>query len=515
MADRPISCGAAPLSEPGRVVLDRPAAVGDGAQAEPRPDLPISPFWSIFRLSVGDGLAKVLYFSAFVFMAQKLGVFGYGVLEFAIAIRTYLLLVADGGLDLWAVRESAKGKDVTKLIGRVVPLRLLLALAGYIAVNVLLLFIPDNPNLHKILPVFALTAFLQAVNLKWVFVGQRKMSGVAGGLVLCQLIFALGIFALVREPADIFWVPGVWLAGELAMVLYFWGLFLRTRQRFDFGFSLRGAARTLRPAVALGVTNTLSLLNFNLDSVLLGIMLGPAAVGWYGAAYKPVTALLALPLSYFSALFPTLSNSYSANRVDFCAMVARSVRLTSIFAMPLGIGGTLLAGPVIQILFGPDYLPSVGPMQVLSWSAVFVILRGSFRQALNAAGRFRLDFYCALAAFACNLCVNLLAVPRFGLIGAAWAALLSEGVWLCGSVYFVSRNVMPVGLAGILWRPATAALVMAGFLLAAGPLFWIARAMLAFLIYLAVLAVLREPEIGGLLRRLLPRRACANPAGGA
>jgi O-antigen/teichoic acid export membrane protein len=73
----------------------------------------MNPFRNILTLSIGDFIAKAAYFLSFVYMAQKLGVANYGVLEFAIAVRTYLLLLADAGLDLWAVREAAKGVDCT------------------------------------------------------------------------------------------------------------------------------------------------------------------------------------------------------------------------------------------------------------------------------------------------------------------------------------------------------------------------------------------------------------------
>jgi len=83
----------------------------------------VSPFRNILRLSVGDFLAKTLNFLAFVYLARVLGVASYGVLEFASSILTYFLLLADGGLELWATREAAEGRDLRELAARVVPLR--------------------------------------------------------------------------------------------------------------------------------------------------------------------------------------------------------------------------------------------------------------------------------------------------------------------------------------------------------------------------------------------------------
>ena len=57
----------------------------------------MSVFQNIFKLLVGDFFAKTLNFLAFVYLARVLGVSTYGVLEFALSIMTYFLLVGRRG----------------------------------------------------------------------------------------------------------------------------------------------------------------------------------------------------------------------------------------------------------------------------------------------------------------------------------------------------------------------------------------------------------------------------------
>src|SRR5271169_6147217 len=86
-----------------------------------------SPFRNIFRLSVGDAADKTLNFLAFVWLARVLGVSPYGVLEFANSLLVYFLLMGDAGLEIWATREAAGTDDLRRLAGRILPLRILLA----------------------------------------------------------------------------------------------------------------------------------------------------------------------------------------------------------------------------------------------------------------------------------------------------------------------------------------------------------------------------------------------------
>jgi O-antigen/teichoic acid export membrane protein len=68
-------------------------------------------------------------------------------------------------------------------------------------------------------------------------------------------------------------------------------------------------------------------------------------------------------------------------------------------------------------------------LRILAWSAVLVIFRGTFRQAVNAAGYHALDLGCATAATGANVVLSLVLIPRYGMIGSAVATVSSELIW--------------------------------------------------------------------------------------
>jgi O-antigen/teichoic acid export membrane protein len=465
----------------------------------------MSPFRNILTLSAGDFISKAAYFLAFVYMAQKLAVANYGVLEFALAIRTYLLLLADAGLELWAIREAARGGNVAGLVARVVPARLILAVAA-LASTGLLNFVSAPAGLDRLLPLLTATVLVQTFNLKWVFMGQERMARVAAGLIASQLAFAGCVFALVHEPRDLMLVPAAFLAAEIVLAAYFGALFVKSHGVPKLIPDWGGIRGIMQPVLTLGASQCLGLMSYNVGSILIGIMLGPGPVGWYAAAYKPVTAVLAAPVTYYQGLFPALSRSFHEDRETFRGILLRSVRLTAIFAIPVGIGGTLLAEPVIRLLFGAGYEPSVPALQLLSWSAVLVMMRGNFRHTLNAVGKQRLDLICAAAAAVLNLALNLVFIPGYGIAGSAAATVISEVVWFLLAWRLFSRHVAAIALPAVVWRPLLAGVGMAACLSAGGQLQWLVRAAVAMGVYILILLLSGEPE----LRQALARRS---PAG--
>jgi O-antigen/teichoic acid export membrane protein len=170
------------------------------------------------------------------------------------------------------------------------------------------------------------------------------------------------------------------------------------------------------------------------------------------------------------------------------------------FAVPIGVGGALLARPIVNVLFGPNYSASVPALQLLAWSAVLVTMRGNFRHTLNAVGLQRLDLACAAAAAAFNIVLNLLLIPRFGINGAASATVISEIGWFALARHIFSRHVIVLPLIPVVWRPVTAGAGMAAILIFGGPVQWVARAFVSLGVYGLILIATGEPEAAELLR---------------
>jgi O-antigen/teichoic acid export membrane protein len=424
-----------------------------------------------------------------------LGVETYGVLEFANATIMYFLFLADGGLELWATREVARGAQMRQLVTQIVLLRLLLSFLAFMALLAILPAFPNYPALRAIILLFGLTLFAQAASLKWVFMGQEQLARVALGLVMAQILFALSVFGFVQSPERILWVPIFKLFGDLAMAAYFLYFFMKAHGNLRLSFALRGVRNILRPAFTMGAAHGIAIASYNFDSILLGFLKGSMEVGLYNAAYKPVTAILAMPVTYFIGLFPALSRSYARDAAEFREMVVRSLRLMAILAAPIGVGGIFLAEPIINFLFGPKYIHSVPVLQILSWSAVLVMLRGTYRQSLNAAGQQHLDLRCAGAAFTVNLTLNLLLIPRFGIIGAAAATVIAEAVWLVLASYLFYHHVASVSLIKPLIQPVLAVTAMGACFWLAQSLFWMVKALLGVLVYFGVLLIMGQTEV--------------------
>ena len=400
----------------------------------------------------------------------------------------YVLLIADGGLEMWGTREAANAADVPALAGRILPLRVLLASGSFLILLAVLPLFPAYPYLRTVLLIYGLSVFAAAVNLKWVFIGQQKMNGVARGLVLAQALFAVLVVIFVHAPGGLLWVPVFRLVGDAASAIYFAVWFRREYGYAALKLTLPGVGAVLRPALTIGGSLAMGLLNYNFDSVLLGFLRGPRIVGWYNAAYKLQLVGISVALSYFAGLFPVLSRTYVASREQFRHVVRGTLELWVGATVPLVVAGTFLADPIVRFLYGSAYAASAAPFRILVWSAALVVLRWVYMDSLRATGHQNLDLRCAITSATLNVGLNVLLIPRFGMIGAASATVFADLVWFAMSYYYFRRAVLSDEPFTRVAGPLLGGTAMCLVLWFARPLNWPLQLLSSLAVYLLIQA---------------------------
>jgi O-antigen/teichoic acid export membrane protein len=205
-----------------------------------------------------------------------------------------------------------------------------------------------------------------------------------------------------------------------------------------------------------------------------------------------VGAFLAAVTTIFQGVFTMLSRSHAGTAGEFDRMLTRTLHLTAVIAIPVGVGGTFLAAPVIGLLYGDAYRDSVLVLQIISWSAAIILLRGPLRLSLCAADHQQQDLRAALIGTSANVLLNILFIPRYGMIGAATATVCAEVLWYIVAGHYFSVHVRSLQRLGFLWRPLLAGGVMAVVFVLVQDWYWLLQAALACTVYLATLFVLGE-----------------------
>lgn len=197
------------------------------------------------------------------------------------------------------------------------------------------------------------------------------------------------------------------------------------------------------------------------------------AVELYGQ-YTFGMTLFVLPSSFVIPLAVALMPTLAADRArgDIASQqrhIRTALRLTALLAFPMGAGLSVLAGPILSLLYPavPETAAAAAVhLQVLGIASCCVCLMTVTNGILQALGRERIPVWTLLTGGAVKVVTTVLLVsnPAIAISGAAWGTLLGYAVIAVLNLLSV-RIVMGrgVGLLRALWRAALATVVMALF----------------------------------------------------
>lgn len=174
----------------------------------------------------------------------------------------------------------------------------------------------------------------------------------------------------------------------------------------------------------------MQLVNSQIDLVILGLFAPDSEVGVYRVA-----TLLALQVSFMLAIVtavvaPSFAKLHGAGRLDELRRLNRlSARLAMAFGAAVFLVYLLAGRWLLDVAVGPEYAPAYVPLIILSAAHAASLWAGTTNVLLTMIGHERDVLACALVSVCVNVSLNLLLVPRFGIIGAACSSAGALLVW--------------------------------------------------------------------------------------
>ncbi len=196
---------------------------------------------------------------------------------------------------------------------------------------------------------------------------------------------------------------------------------LRIRARY---FSRRHWREVTTFSVFLFVIQIASQISFNIDNIVIGAVMGTAAVAVYTVALRLGEYQRRL-CDQFSGMLFSVAIGFGAEG-NLAALRQTLIEGTRV-AVTLVVGASIcligFSGPLIRHWMGPDFDGSVAPFVVLALAGVIVVSQAAMGNILIAVGSHKLLTGVWLGEALVNLAVSLLLVHRLGLLGVALGTL--------------------------------------------------------------------------------------------
>jgi len=389
---------------------------------------------SIINLFLGAGFA--------IIVARWLGPELYGKYTLATSFALMFSGIADMGVFVIATREISRHLDEAGIyVGTIASMRLATGVAMCLAVWGATFTTNLEPAVFAGVLLVTLTSFVGgfASVTDATLRGLEIMHYEAGLSVLRNLGLLGGAVVLLKAGKG--FLALIWLSLGLAIGILAIKLLIVRWMIKKVGFRWSLFRYLWGQAAPLGGARVTGAVTAKIDSTLLGTIVTPTALGWFKAAQNFVVPLWLIPQSVSSALLPVLSRFAEQDPERHQHAYIKFSKIMHLISFPLATALWVFAHPLINLVFGSDYLPAVPALQIMAWSIPIVFWDAPLNYSVVSTNRQILTLWTAIAGLIAKTGVTLLLLGTLSHLAPAVASLATPMVGSGLAAIFVYKYV--------------------------------------------------------------------------
>lgn len=308
------------------------------------------------------------------YLANVIGVKGFGYIAFATAVISYFSTVTDWGFRYTAVRAIAQKRDnketVSLIFSQVILSKTILMLVSAVTLFVLIEVIPlFRENSLILWCAFAMIPGY-IIFPDWLFQAMEEMKFITIMNIMSKTLFMILIFIFIRHPEDYVFEPIIQAGGYVVSGII--GLIYALKHfklRFYFP-PMKSVFIVMRSSCNMFISQFFPTLYNNLSVIVLEAISGTNANGLFSAGNKFITIMDQVTQSLSRTFYPFL-----ARRMDKHSVY---VRISGGISVCMSVFLFFTADVLIKIFYTSEFESAATIIRIMSCSPFFLFLMNSF-----------------------------------------------------------------------------------------------------------------------------------------
>lgn len=415
---------------------------------------------------------------------------GFGQYATVLTFTGFFTVLVDLGLFQVAIREISKAKDrMQEIISNVLALRIITAIFATILVIVLGYAIPQYRPIGSGIFIGALAMFVYFLSniLDVVFHVNLKMQYISQAEIISKISTLIGVYLVIRLDYGLIGIISAILFGSIVATVPRI-LIARRFIKLKLAYNMKIWAWLLKLALPLGLVFMLNNIYFKIDSQLLYLLSTTADAGFYGIAYRLLETTLFVSAFIVAAMTPTLSRTIESDIKTAQNLISRVFEVLLAAGLLLFISLSIFAPEIIILISDSSYLQAARVVSILAAVVALMYVNGLFGSILIAADKRKILVIFSTLLVLFNISLNLILIPSYGFVGAAWATLISESGVLIFNLVVTSTIVkLQLNTRTILITILATAVTAIFFYFFKDFINWLIVLILGFVFYLGIL----------------------------
>lgn len=439
-----------------------------------------------------------------VLIARELSTGEFGAFSFIFGLLGIIGLVVDLQVGRVVIRDiTDAGQDAGHVTGSYVVLRTVIGVVAYVLAMVVVVAggYDQDVVLGTAVAGFGFLAVAPANGIAIWFTTRLWMRPEAvSNLINAVVPLALVVAFLAADELSVVLAAAALTIGEIAV--FVWRV-VATRLyhlHIQLNFDRSRWWQWLKESLPLALGFSLVTIYYKLDIILLSQLDTLDSVAQYAIGYKFADLAGYLPYALLTPVMTLMVVAWPDDAPTLHRHFRRAWTILFVAGAAIAVGFALVAGPVIELLYGDRYAAATDAARFLVMGACIQFFSYLCFTTLASIGR-NVAYACAASlGFVVNLGLNLWLIPEHSFDGAAVATVVTELVVLAALLLALRRTPGVMGIPGsAMLRTVVAALALAVTYLAVEVVApWPVAAAAAAAAFFLVLHIVRIEGPGGL-----------------
>lgn len=379
-----------------------------------------------FWLTLAEIIVKCFSLVLVVYMARVLGATEYGKFVFALSFVSVTAILSDLGVIDIATREFSRDKENEKKFASIFTLEFTLYLLAAVVTIVSSFFITQDGVIRSmiwVLIVFVLNSSLFGITFSFLRARQR-MEYEAIVRIVQSAFHTLTVFLIIFLMPSALNISYGYLFSDLIALSVLLLIFHKYAHRVSLRFS-KGMFALLKTSWPLSFGFMPGWIYISINSIVLGSLGLITENGWYGAASKIAIAAIVPASLIIKSFYPVLSNFFISSKEQLQKAWDYFAQSMIFLAIPIVVGGVVLAPKIIYSFYGREFMPSVLAFELLVLVIGISFINYPYTMILVVADKQKNTFLLMAIGAALNIVLDFIFIPRYGFYASIAATIIS------------------------------------------------------------------------------------------
>lgn len=362
-------------------------------------------------------------------MARYLGPSNYGLINYAASFAALFTSVCTLGINGILVNELIHDNRKGLLIGSSIGMRLISSLCSVVTIVALAYALnPDEPTTIWVVLIYSTTLIFQSFDSINCWYQANLESKVTAKISAVGYTVAAvyKIWLLVTEKNVMWFAASHVVEFALVAILLLNAYRVHAGREHRLRFTLRAGRKILSKSYHFILSGMMVAVYGQMDRLMLKSMIDEASVGYYSAAVS-ITSMWPFILSaIIDSAKPVILEKHGSDRQVFERYLIRLYGSILYISFGAAVAISLLSKVIIYLLYGQAYMPARGALCILCWDTAFSYLGVARSVWMVPNGKQKYEKYIAGSGAVCNLILNAVMIPVWGVNGAAIATLVTQ-----------------------------------------------------------------------------------------